>query len=193
MWATETLATETRRSGEKSCTSCSPGLCASVASFSVAGLSAANTAMNAIEAREVHKVYRRYGRRKQFATLKSALLSGNLVRDLRPDDDLRSAQGRVVRCRPGQDLRHRRTQRIRQEHDAQADRRHRQADLGHRARQRPRVGTDRAGCRLSSGNLRPRERLHQRPDARPQPARDLAAVRRHRPLRGDPSSSSTRR
>ena len=53
--------TEVRR---KLVSSCSPGLCASVASFSVA-----NTAMNAIEAREAHKVYGRSGRRKQFATL----------------------------------------------------------------------------------------------------------------------------
>src|SRR5919197_662061 len=41
--------------------------------------------MNAIEVRDVHKIYRRYGRRKQFATLKSALLSGSVLRDLRPD------------------------------------------------------------------------------------------------------------
>jgi ABC-type polysaccharide/polyol phosphate transport system ATPase subunit len=39
----------------------------------------------AIQVRDVHKVYRRYGRRKQFATLKSALLSGSVLRDLRPD------------------------------------------------------------------------------------------------------------
>ena len=49
--------------------------------------------MNAIEARDVHKVYRRYGRRKQFATLKSALLSGNLVRDLRPDTIFEALKG----------------------------------------------------------------------------------------------------
>jgi len=49
--------------------------------------------VNAIEARDVHKVYRRYGRRKQFATLKSALLSGNLVRDLRPDTIFEALKG----------------------------------------------------------------------------------------------------
>ena len=32
--------------------------------------------MNAIEVTNVTKVYRRYARKKQFATLKSALLSG---------------------------------------------------------------------------------------------------------------------
>ncbi|MBI2220465.1 MAG: ABC transporter ATP-binding protein [Acidobacteria bacterium] len=41
---------------------------------------------NAIEVRDVTKVYRRYGHRRQFATLKSALLSGSLIRDLRPDE-----------------------------------------------------------------------------------------------------------
>ena len=41
--------------------------------------------MNAIQVRDVHKVYRRYSRRKKFATLKSALLSGSVLRDLRPD------------------------------------------------------------------------------------------------------------
>ena len=39
----------------------------------------------AIELRNVSKAYRRYSGRR-FATLKSALLSGSLVRDLRPDE-----------------------------------------------------------------------------------------------------------
>ena len=42
--------------------------------------------MNAIEVLHATKVYRRYSRRRQFATLKSALLGGSLVRDLRPDE-----------------------------------------------------------------------------------------------------------
>jgi ABC-type polysaccharide/polyol phosphate transport system ATPase subunit len=42
--------------------------------------------MNAIEVTNVSKLYRRYSRRRQFATLKSALLSGSLIRDLRPDE-----------------------------------------------------------------------------------------------------------
>src|ERR687897_1979573 len=42
--------------------------------------------MNAIEVSNVSKVYRRYSRRRQFATLKSALLSGSLIRDLHPDE-----------------------------------------------------------------------------------------------------------
>jgi ABC-type polysaccharide/polyol phosphate transport system ATPase subunit len=42
--------------------------------------------MNAIQLTDVSKIYQRYNRRRQFATLKSALLSGSLIRDLRPDD-----------------------------------------------------------------------------------------------------------
>jgi ABC-type polysaccharide/polyol phosphate transport system ATPase subunit len=42
--------------------------------------------MNAIEASHVSKVYRRYGRSRQFATLKSAILSGSLISDLKPDE-----------------------------------------------------------------------------------------------------------
>ncbi|MFN8059452.1 MAG: ABC transporter ATP-binding protein [Vicinamibacterales bacterium] len=42
--------------------------------------------MHAIEVSNVSKIYRRYSRRRQFATLKSALLSRSLIRDLRPDE-----------------------------------------------------------------------------------------------------------
>ena len=49
--------------------------------------------MAAIVVHDVRKVYRRYGRRRQFATLKSALLSGNLLRDLRPDAVLEALKG----------------------------------------------------------------------------------------------------
>jgi ABC-type polysaccharide/polyol phosphate transport system ATPase subunit len=44
--------------------------------------------MNAIEVAGVTKMYRRYGRRKHFGTLKSALLSGSFLRDLQPDEVL---------------------------------------------------------------------------------------------------------
>lgn len=47
----------------------------------------------AIEARDVTKVYRRYSHRRQFATLKSALISGSLVRDLRPDETFTALKG----------------------------------------------------------------------------------------------------
>ena len=42
--------------------------------------------MNAIEVTHASKIYRRYSRRRQFATLKSALLSRSLVRDLEPEE-----------------------------------------------------------------------------------------------------------
>jgi ABC-type polysaccharide/polyol phosphate transport system ATPase subunit len=48
---------------------------------------------NAIEIRDVHKLYRRYGRRKHFGTLKSALLSGRLLTDLRPDEAFEALKG----------------------------------------------------------------------------------------------------
>jgi len=40
----------------------------------------------AIDVINVSKVYRRYAQKKQFATLKSAILSGSLLGDLRPDE-----------------------------------------------------------------------------------------------------------
>src|SRR3954469_7668634 len=42
--------------------------------------------MNAIEVTHATKIYRRFGHKRQFATLKSALLRGSLIRDLRPDE-----------------------------------------------------------------------------------------------------------
>ena len=49
--------------------------------------------MNAIEVRDVRKIYRRFSRRKQFATFKSALLSGSVMRDLRPDEGFEALKG----------------------------------------------------------------------------------------------------
>jgi lipopolysaccharide transport system ATP-binding protein len=49
--------------------------------------------MNAIEVTDVSKIYRRYGRRRHFGTLKSALLSGRLLRDLQPDEVLEALKG----------------------------------------------------------------------------------------------------
>ena len=48
--------------------------------------------MDAIQVSHATKVYRRYSRRRQFATLKSALLGGSLVRDLRPDETFPAVQ-----------------------------------------------------------------------------------------------------
>ena len=63
-------------------------------------------------------------------------------------------------------------------------RRHHQADDAARSTvERPHLGADRARRRLPSGDLRPRERLHQRHHARPHEARDHAALRRDRRVR----------
>jgi ABC-type polysaccharide/polyol phosphate transport system ATPase subunit len=48
---------------------------------------------NAIEVANVTKEYRRFGHRRQFATLKSALLSGSLLRDLRPEEKFLAVNG----------------------------------------------------------------------------------------------------
>ena len=48
--------------------------------------------MNAIEVLHASKVYRRYARKRQFATLKSALLSRSLIRDLHPDETFPAIQ-----------------------------------------------------------------------------------------------------
>ena len=50
--------------------------------------------MNAIDVTNASKVYRRYSHRRQFATLKSALLSRSLIRDLRPDETFTAVQRR---------------------------------------------------------------------------------------------------
>ena len=49
--------------------------------------------MNAIEVVDVRKTYRKYSRRKQFATLKSAILSGSMVSDLSPADSFNALNG----------------------------------------------------------------------------------------------------
>ena len=49
--------------------------------------------MHAVEVRDVRKIYRRYGRRKSFGTLKSALLSGGVLRNLRPDTTFLALDG----------------------------------------------------------------------------------------------------
>jgi ABC-type polysaccharide/polyol phosphate transport system ATPase subunit len=47
----------------------------------------------AIDVQDVTKVYRKFAHRKQFATIKSALLTGSLVRDLRPDETFAALKG----------------------------------------------------------------------------------------------------
>jgi ABC-type polysaccharide/polyol phosphate transport system ATPase subunit len=57
--------------------------------------------MNVIDVASVSKVYRRYSRRRQFATLKSALLSGSLIRDLRSDERFTALDGVTFSVEPG--------------------------------------------------------------------------------------------
>ena len=57
--------------------------------------------MYSIEVSNVTKVYRRYSRRRQFATLKSALLSGSMIRDLKPDETFPALRDVSFRVRPG--------------------------------------------------------------------------------------------
>src|SRR3954463_8713893 len=47
----------------------------------------------AIDVVNVSKVYRRYAQKKQFATLKSAILSGSLLGDLKPDETFQALRG----------------------------------------------------------------------------------------------------
>lgn len=47
----------------------------------------------AIRADAVTKIYRRFAHKRQFATLKSAILSGSLVRDLKPEETFRALDG----------------------------------------------------------------------------------------------------
>ena len=57
--------------------------------------------MNAIEVVDVTKTYRKYARRKQFATLKSAILSGTLISDLNPDETFHALRGVSFTVKPG--------------------------------------------------------------------------------------------
>ncbi len=47
----------------------------------------------AIQVIEVSKVYRRYARKRQFATLKSAILDGSLLGDLKPEETFQALRG----------------------------------------------------------------------------------------------------
>ena len=111
--------------------------------------------MNAIDVSHVHKIYRRYGRRRNFGTLKSALLSGRLLRDMQPDQVLEALKDVSLRRQGRAYVRHHRTQRVGQEHDAEADCRDRQADIGFGQGEGPCLGAHRARRRLSSGDFRP--------------------------------------
>ncbi len=58
--------------------------------------------MNAIEVRDVRKVYQRFSQRRQFSTLKSALLGGGMARTFRPDESLEALKGVTFDVRRGQ-------------------------------------------------------------------------------------------
>ena len=60
--------------------------------------------MHAVELRDVRKIYRRYGRRKSFGTLKSALLSGSVLKNLRPDSAFQALDGVSLDVRQGSTL-----------------------------------------------------------------------------------------
>ena len=60
--------------------------------------------MNAIHVTNASKVYRRYSRRRQFSTLKSALLSRSLIRNLRPDETFAAVRDVTFNVRAGQTL-----------------------------------------------------------------------------------------
>jgi ABC-type polysaccharide/polyol phosphate transport system ATPase subunit len=55
----------------------------------------------AIRISDVSKVYQRYSHRKQFRTLKSALLNGNLIQELRPDETFTALAGVTFNIRQG--------------------------------------------------------------------------------------------
>jgi ABC-type polysaccharide/polyol phosphate transport system ATPase subunit len=55
----------------------------------------------AIQVSDLTKVYQRYSRRKQFRTLKSALLGGSLLQDLKPDERFPALQGVTFNVREG--------------------------------------------------------------------------------------------
>jgi ABC-type polysaccharide/polyol phosphate transport system ATPase subunit len=57
--------------------------------------------MHAIELTDVTKIYRRYARRRQFATLKSAILSGSLISHLEPDETFPALQDVSFSVPPG--------------------------------------------------------------------------------------------
>jgi ABC-type polysaccharide/polyol phosphate transport system ATPase subunit len=55
----------------------------------------------AIRISDVTKVYQRYSHRKQFRTLKSALLRGNLIQELKPDETFTALSGVTFNIREG--------------------------------------------------------------------------------------------
>jgi ABC-type polysaccharide/polyol phosphate transport system ATPase subunit len=57
--------------------------------------------MNVIDVQHVSKIYRRYAYRRQFSTLKSALLKGSLASELRPNESFAALQDVSLAVRAG--------------------------------------------------------------------------------------------
>ncbi len=55
----------------------------------------------AIDVRNVTKIYRRYAQKRQFATLKSALLTGTMIQDLRPEETFPALRDVSFSVQPG--------------------------------------------------------------------------------------------
>lgn len=55
----------------------------------------------AVRISDLSKVYQRYSHQKQFRTLKSALLKGNLIQELRPDETFTALSGVTFNVRQG--------------------------------------------------------------------------------------------
>lgn len=55
----------------------------------------------AVRISDASKIYQRYSHRKQFRTLKSALLKGNLIQELRPDETFTALSGVTFNIREG--------------------------------------------------------------------------------------------
>jgi hypothetical protein len=84
----------------------------------------------AIQVRDVHKIYRRYSRRKQFRDVEKRVPLWKCAEGLASRCGAGSIERRLVRRRKRDNVRHRRSERVGQEHDAQADCRDRQTDHG---------------------------------------------------------------